>query len=444
MLTAATPWPMSLHSSHKLRCIYAGTSSFGMSGINAHALVRPLDAPPAVLGHPGLAWQQQVCRLGPAPHPFLSSWVEEGAFAMRLVQPGLAAIWDHCVDGRALLPAAAMLEASWAAVASLTGSSAGQLLGRAAFSAPLPLTSGSAQEVYLRLSPSLESMVLEPRRHQPCFSVEVTTARPWQGPGVEHVRMTTRGLAPRGWSRELVPSVSLPPASSPASVGFFSEASGTATEILSAHIDAMFHLGAVPVGGASAAALHVPTQVQGFALPTKDAGGRLVGHCCVRSTPCSPARGSITSCGGAQFGPEGAGMAVEGLTARPLRRGSDTPGSAGPATSKTGPEDVLYQMDWLASNASTMTHPDTALQSRAVPPTSISARSWVVNLVEPAAARSAAAASLQLLQCLRMKGADRIHGKKAGASEAFGTGCAGFLLGQVACMLHAGDGTAHP
>ncbi len=107
-----------------------GTSSFGMSGVNAHALFEA-----------ALAVPRQHCVLGMATLQRAKHWavpdvrfLVEGALAgprsagarcsilADLRKPALASLWDHKVAGRVLLPASAMFEAAAAAGSTMYNS----------------------------------------------------------------------------------------------------------------------------------------------------------------------------------------------------------------------------------------------------------------------------------------------------------------------------------
>jgi acyl transferase domain-containing protein len=112
--------------------LLAGTSSFGMSGVNAHALLAAtggnLDAATLASARTRVSWQRAGYWPAPVPHPLLTrSAAQPGAAALEciadLAAARLAWLWDHSVRGRALLPGAAMFEAAAAAALALACSS---------------------------------------------------------------------------------------------------------------------------------------------------------------------------------------------------------------------------------------------------------------------------------------------------------------------------------
>ncbi|KAJ9518952.1 hypothetical protein QJQ45_026209, partial [Haematococcus lacustris] len=156
----------------------AGTSSFGMSGVNAHAIIMQASGTPSSLtvAHPvdtscssgssgehELVWVRADLRqpLVPVPHPFLTSTASAKTvgsatgsrpvlFAVSLHQPRLAYLHQHQVQGAGILPGAAYLELSLAMASRLllqppTLASGHHLaLTAAAFSAPCVLLTPSA------------------------------------------------------------------------------------------------------------------------------------------------------------------------------------------------------------------------------------------------------------------------------------------------------------
>ena len=116
--------------------LLAGTSSFGMSGVNAHALLAAAGAAePAVSAaapQSSLAWERSTHWPHPLPHPLLllvtvqpsSGGSGNAECACDLGAANLAWLRDHQVQGRALLPGAAMFEVAAAAAAACLGGNA--------------------------------------------------------------------------------------------------------------------------------------------------------------------------------------------------------------------------------------------------------------------------------------------------------------------------------
>jgi hypothetical protein len=160
--------------------LLAGTSSFGMSGVNAHALlaaaVGNLDAATLPSARTSVIWQRAGYWPAPVSHPLLiRSAAQPGAAAVEcvadLAAARLAWLWDHSVRGRALLPGAAMFEAAAAAALACCSTDGGvpaslcPALAGLAILAPclLPAAAGGGGEggVALRCSVGRASGALE-------------------------------------------------------------------------------------------------------------------------------------------------------------------------------------------------------------------------------------------------------------------------------------------
>lgn len=127
-----------------------GTSSFGMSGVNAHALLAaPTLGQPRSSAAQGLSPVLTWRRARFWPHALAHAALAAAAaaatastvFAMDLRAPALAFLGDCRLAGRAQVPAAALLEAAAAACQALLGGGAATwtpLLLHACISSPMP------------------------------------------------------------------------------------------------------------------------------------------------------------------------------------------------------------------------------------------------------------------------------------------------------------------
>ena len=95
---------------------YSGTSSFGMSGVNAHAIIKGVDVSQGERTMP--LWQSSLkshVEVLQTHHPMLYRFRREdqvAEFSSSMNSPALASLQDHIVNGMTILPAAAYLEMS--------------------------------------------------------------------------------------------------------------------------------------------------------------------------------------------------------------------------------------------------------------------------------------------------------------------------------------------
>ena len=143
----------------------AGTSSFGMSGVNAHAIIARADAAASAgSGLTQLAWQRSLCCyvevLTPL-HPLLGTASRPKQQELQLAlalgsRPALAFLWDHRVQGGAIMPGAAYFEAAVAAGHVLLRLAEPRLaLTAAVIAAPLKLAEPASSEPGAVLSVTL-------------------------------------------------------------------------------------------------------------------------------------------------------------------------------------------------------------------------------------------------------------------------------------------------
>jgi hypothetical protein len=135
-----------------------GVSAFAFQGTNAHALLEAGGAPGGPAGRPAAAapppLRPQRLYVVPRVHPLASGVRAAGrelALACRLGGARLAYLLDHRVAGRALLPAAAMLELAMAAAHTAAADAAAHELPPAlcgvSISAPVVVPSGGGAGV---------------------------------------------------------------------------------------------------------------------------------------------------------------------------------------------------------------------------------------------------------------------------------------------------------
>ena len=142
----AAPGQQTTISSSAAQHVASGVSAFAFQGTNAHAVLVRGSSLPAGQRSIDSQWQRRRFWFGAPPHILVDSVVAATPAVVRLQAalqaPALSYLWDHQVQGQALLPGAAMFEAA-AAVARLMlagiGAAAGPVLAAVAIPAPCVL-----------------------------------------------------------------------------------------------------------------------------------------------------------------------------------------------------------------------------------------------------------------------------------------------------------------
>lgn len=359
-----------------------GVSAFAFQGTNAHALLALAGAASGVLSTVDFrirAWLKERFWVGPEPHALLGCVARVALsagtagtaaaaavlFEADLLQPKYAALWDHAVAGRPILPGAAFLEAA-AACLYVASAAAGHdalslLLTAAAIPAPL------------ELPPAVARGGSSSQKHQLLLQCQLDV-------GTGRVRLASQPSG-RG-SREhmhglaatlITPSAELPGSAAtathaapaalllmaavagvvqPASVGAIgchrdSKAGGRGVD--PACVDASFHLGALPAGAsAELPKLRVPAAVGAYRAHSRSAASSGLQAGCRQ---VATSRSSITNdywLAGSRA--SGRLCQVAGLEARALGRMPPAPRSAAMAAADSASSaGMLYEVAWMAA-----------------------------------------------------------------------------------------------
>jgi hypothetical protein len=235
----------------------AGTSSFGMSGVNAHMLLRSGTQVDSLPPTTPLVWQRQRHYPVPPAQAVLASAstgsAGSAAFACDLGSPRLAFLRDHVVGGSALVPAIAFLEVMLAAAGALAQPPLRVGVGGVSIRAPKVLDgSGSV----LVCDVGTRTGTIEVRSPGGGVFVSGTACR-LPGPGLR---------ARRRPGAQLLPLRLTTPAAAgsrmiAALAGALDDAPGAAYSLHPAPADAALHLGAVKLAGQKGSAARVPVGI---------------------------------------------------------------------------------------------------------------------------------------------------------------------------------------
>lgn len=427
----------------------AGSSSFGMSGVNAHMLLVPTGAvPPAPGRAEPPAWQRQRYWPAPAPHPLLLHCTLAAAasgsagrtahFAASFVGSGASFLRDHRVGGRLLVPATAFFE----------------LLSAA----------GTARDDGLQqlLAPSLASVAIQAPKilgQQPAAEADAVTVALQLGSGsaevasfdgTEHVRCNVAALpaAPLVLSLDsaqpaalaLLVSQQLAPATQACRFNFAQldggshTASGSGWRAHPSPADAALHLSAVKVAGLTDDASRVPVAVAAVAAPAPANTSACSQQWAASELPTVAADGSALCSIRAQL-VGGATFAAASLHAKPLPDGGKKAAALDAAAEAKAFEqrNFTYEVEWQAAGAACLAPAGGAGQV-------VLARTSGLRLLADAAAAAAAAASGDLSAALST--ASQLSLQAAGGKAADSTAVAGRGIELLQRVLAAGAAPA--
>ena len=256
----------------------AGTSSFGMSGVNAHMLLSAVAAAggSAAAAAQPLPWQRQRHWPAAATHPLLQlvrSVECTAMFTCRFAASSSAFLRDHCISGRLLVPATAFFELLLAAATSAAeGGYKQQLLpslAGVAIVAPKILSQAAAGDsnavqVSLQLSDGVAEVLSADGSSHVRGAVRTAAALPAplhtavsSGSRVARQRLLSRQLGDSTGHHYNFAAISSAAASAIGS-GWYAQPAAA---------DAALHLGAVKVAGLGDGASRVPVAVAAVAAP---------------------------------------------------------------------------------------------------------------------------------------------------------------------------------
>ena len=324
----------------------AGTSSFGMSGVNAHAVLSPAEPQHTLHSQPSLLWHCMRHWFAPAQHAMLARCtVAAGKLAMtaRLGSASMAYLRDHQVQGRALCAGAAMFEIGSAAGASLLPASSGPrlVLSEASIAAPCQLNvpelscllSGREGTLSIRSSASHMSGSFS---QAPSTAYSATAKGPRVAGSSELASMLRQKHALQ--------------AGEPRAPANFGRAAMPDQETAGYHVhpalgDACIHLAAVPSISAAFGPLRVPVAVGAFGVSSSHQG-MSSGWACAQPDMTLPDASTTNNM--RWLGTTGASlMEVTGLHAKVM----PTPRLAAGAAGSGAQAGISYEVQWQAALA---------------------------------------------------------------------------------------------
>ena len=345
----------------------AGTSSFGMSGVNAHMLlsVPARLADRALPQRLRLPWQRQRHWPLPSPHALLARCLPIGddsvgqpgaavLFACELSSCRAAFLHDHCVSGRRLVPATALLELILAAGAALREDSAQSL----------PSLAGVAIQAHKLLSGAGPAGLLRCRVGTRTGAAELASAD-----GTAHVRasfvaMESGGPAPAALagSPSTLPMLGLrraaEQAAGPARWYNFARLAASAADEAAwlahpAAADAALHLSAVKVTGLTDSASRVPVGMAAVRAAPASRPGLGRQQWSASELPRLADSGGAAECSVRATLALGGCFTAAGLNARPLPA-QKAAANAGKLTQQQEQQRFTYSIQWQAAAAATL------------------------------------------------------------------------------------------
>ena len=150
---------------------YAGTSSFGITGVNAHLLTSSRESLPERKSCATHQWRNR--RFMPFPDfsrlaykTYILSTHERVIFEGDIATPGASCLRDHSIAGRILLPATCMLVSSVSAASALASQrDPTQIIRNIIFSSPFELSAQNAK-IWCEVEPSNGEIYLSNSSHE--------------------------------------------------------------------------------------------------------------------------------------------------------------------------------------------------------------------------------------------------------------------------------------